>query len=1014
MFNDSSSANAPKRYLERRYQKIADKPFDWFSELVSFFHASKKEGELIKLRLQFMDSPLANNTKYLEFVKLALLLRPNVSAQTLSSQIKKVMPSLSFAIRNNVARIENRNSKIQIHYAEGLYLGIYVQITHESKWCEYHFTWNFKHSRVRGINIWSFSVGLLAQDLVRLPKNFLNESAYGLSYQPSTGLVAISLSELYPQSISAQLYSELDMAFSSRSLTICHCFDGKHQVLECLNTNAHGLVSYITNTRAGYINLFTHLQVREYERITGEKKYKLEAGSFYDGTLVSGFVVTDNEESRNYDLCIRQKYSQHHEETIGHEIHIKLDSAKQKVERVLFNFGVFGENQLIAGHSFCIVEPGRMDVHDGIFDPLGRLASGTKTVFGSDGFMKNEPNDPVNNHSPVALVLEAVRYLSILSRLKIDALLSTFFQRQFDLTRQIVLRREFVSFVSNDPRNEDVLFHEPLNVDAVLNPAFNSLVLNNVERIVRQQALYNEVAILPQKVIDEKYTMQRDYETSLLERLQQWPPYRLLLERHHILRTVLDEQNKHIRLFIQFHEERLIIQKTEEAKQMLRQYTSMLITPSQFFQFILKVLVEKRAFKDIFYADIQSIYLQSKEKVFAIKSSNAVKKRVDGLTQVFLAERATLEQSFGNMLRIFSTTDQIEKQFDSNKQEVYQSYAGPLFRSRDNFTRFRTEEMIPGYTGEQLFNLGMNLRNQASEYAKHLMIPCVSNDNQPILRALMDVSRLGWDVVLCGSAFRGSPLANDLDIKILASSSTLASEYKQIFSIFKYMILNATKMTGLPEVGRLVFEFAGPRRLPINIVICFFDNENRFPSLYTHDIIARIKVDGMLAFYLQGTVKELDTIAVAKTILTQELSPQRCNVSGFLRVVRDLAAMPEKEMYNQQTLSDIAAALLKSEQTTLKREINLFLYGDQSRNAPPKVRPEISAPFRSLLSRYLPGWEKINLPPEVQLPNRLIATRFGVAKQIELLAQATNKAERSKLIDEFQNEEARSALGAAC
>ncbi len=320
----------------------------------------------------------------------------------------------------------------------------------------------------------------------------------------------------------------------------------------------------------------------------------------------------------------------------------------------------------------------------------------------------------------------------------------------------------------------------------------------------------------------------------------------------------------------------------------------------------------------------------------------------------------------------------------------------------NNLWTFNSLPVAGTYTLAQLFELGNCIRNEVEKHVQILKSTCATNYNgQSILETLFLAEEAGWDVFMGGSAARGSPWANDLDIKLSPSDDKMTDEQRlKLFLIFQDLLDSATDVRGYPEKGLMTFDIQG-LSMPVNVVIYLsYQGQYQYDPLYTDDVVVRIKRErppvagSWLQFYRHrydanhaescfDTV--IDVLNVAHILETQHIHARRYDPPAILRVLREIAYSPDKERVNAEPLRELIRKM--------RTDVSINVYQDtlhEFYEGKHKVSPAYFPAFLSLLNRYgLP--ERSNQLPSTPDPSSRAAsyqskpTRFGYAHLIELL-----------------------------
>lgn len=280
-------------------------------------------------------------------------------------------------------------------------------------------------------------------------------------------------------------------------------------------------------------------------------------------------------------------------------------------------------------------------------------------------------------------------------------------------------------------------------------------------------------------------------------------------------------------------------------------------------------------------------------------------------------------------------------------------------------------------------------------------------ENQPVWRVLQQLAGMNFDVVGCGSGFRGSAVPNDLDIKVISRIDSDDERMVQALTLLRPLICRAEKRIFLPKLGRVVLELF-TQKLPINLVLIFMPNEHLFPPLYNRDVGARFFTHSAKESIRLCMVESDDRIEhheAFNVVHTQQLNQAKTyDPAALLRVLRDIAVYPlhEKEQRSMPAIKAAAAECMGTEQRqmAIRREIGLFL--DE---ISPKVPQIYQEKFKHLLDSCFTQWWHFPLAGQVVCPihdrfpcgyQRVIA-RLSIADREGLLEQNWEELVRTPL-----------------
>ena len=348
----------------------------------------------------------------------------------------------------------------------------------------------------------------------------------------------------------------------------------------------------------------------------------------------------------------------------------------------------------------------------------------------------------------------------------------------------------------------------------------------------------------------------------------------------------------------------------------------------------------------------------------------------------------------------------------TREAEARVQISGRFLHVLNGLWRFNMFPIQGTYTSAQLFAWGNETYRTVKRYAEMLAAPCAANRNrQSILETLFLVEKEGWDVFMGGSASRGSPWANDLDIKLSPAHSDVTDEQRlKLFLLLQTLFDAASDVRGYPEKGLITFDILG-LPLPVNVVIYLtYKGPHGNDPLYSDDVVVRFKRDSTTCVsslprceegvcvqfyrhqYHPGHAEEggdtlIDLMKVAYILKTQQIHAHRSDPPGILRVLRDMAYCPDKERVNAEPLKALIANMQADKSHTSSRFYHETL--SEFYDGKHKVAPACFQEFLRLLNQYgLPecDYQLLSTPP----PERrsfALPTRYGYAHLIELLVE---------------------------
>lgn len=926
---------------------------------------------LLALAVQPSQSP-----HYAAFIKILTTIKPNEHIGSISRRLKEITHQKLVIKSNSINFTYNAANEVRtIIFSPNRCFAFYHHFFDGDTFFECRFVWSKGAADEKAP--WHFigSVGFLDQKSLVEAESLIKFNGY--KFIPGMGVGILDSLQL-PKANSVQFCITYSADLSERTLfRVANCVSAGPQIIEQLACNSDELLYSIKFLDAFHLaeNGIKGVKEEIYSYIPSlDKRAYLNKLSLKESITVE---LSANQYPQMY-LMVEKMHDVTPQLSQGLRFSVFYNAVSNQVDWFYIYLGSFGSNNTFQGMVFQFNQQDnvhQMEILEGHF--VGeKMIDGVSCVYKlSDSNVgaawtktrvrSREAESKLNEHS------------SLWRELQIEALVKNIYYSDFDFTNVYLENIHVLSHLMAQPRSLMQFYSQSLV----------QVLVKNLERLKSKAQLMDALKNCPERERQAREVIAQEHQSCLRALSTTQLVLAPTIEEFNRRQLLMSEQLHYASMVHKYHTDLLLTKRLEQERFLLHQNGHFFLI----YRLLLNAIIDAQVQKERL---VRSTYNLT-EKVMELQLvQQMLQQEIPKSIDVFMKERQLLRSLHRRAVQI---TREHERTYASCI-DAKAALLRPLVDANHRLRFFSSTELIPGFTGMQLSRLGSYLIARAQSYFSHLQTPWEINGNRPLVDLLQQARTLGWNSVLCGSAFRGGDFARDLDVKISPPGSCYKACYNKIVPLFRSLIVNATKIDGFPEYGRLTIEIAGPKGMSINIVICFFNNEDAFSPLYAQDVVA--KVDGnRMMHYDVNTGKPLDSLNFARTIITQKLHFAEGyglgnKFSALLRVLRDIVYLPPKEDYNKQAITQLIHSFRQKNLLPLfKKEIDAFF---------PKVVEHKQRDFAACLSYYLPEWR--SLDAQTSRHSHPAPTRYGIAKFISDLIQS-DKARRQELVEQLLEEQ---------